>query len=53
MEKKFPLKDNQKDLFDTIELEYNTMIEFYKQFDQDGWILDKVEKGVSLEYKLF
>lgn len=29
------------------------MIEFYQQFDQDGWILDKVEKGVSLEYKLF
>lgn len=40
-------------LFDTIELEYKTMINFYKEFDQDGWIFDKAEKGVTLEYKIF
>ena len=48
IEEKFPIQDNQQDLFDTIQLEYDTMISFYNQFDQDGWVLDKEEKGVRL-----
>lgn len=43
----------KKELFSTIELEYNTMINFYKQFDQEGWEVDKQENGTVLEYKLF
>lgn len=26
---------------------------FYRQFDLEGWVADKEEKGVKLEYKLF
>ena len=29
------------------------MIDFYQQFDQEGWIFDKEEKGITLEYKMF
>lgn len=47
------MKDNQKELFSTISLEYDTMMSFYKQFDMEGWIKDKEEKGVTLEYKIF
>lgn len=37
----YPLNENQKNLFSTIELEYNTMMSFYNQFDLEGWIFDK------------
>ena len=49
----YPVDDKQQELFDTIQLEYDTMISYYKQFDIEGWILDKEEKGVTLEYKVF
>ena len=29
------------------------MMEFYVQFDQEGWVFDKEENGVTLEYKIF
>lgn len=29
------------------------MIGFYRQFDQEGWIMDLDENGVTLEYKIF
>ena len=49
----YPVDCKQQELFDTIQLEYDTMISYYKQFDIEGWILDKEEKGVTLEYKVF
>ena len=47
------MSEEQKSLFSTIDLEYDTMIGFYVQFDMDGWIFDKEEDGVTLEYKIF
>lgn len=29
------------------------MINFYKEFDQEGWEFDKEENGTSLQYKVF
>lgn len=29
------------------------MVSFYVQFDQQGWIFDKEEDGVTLHYKMY
>lgn len=29
------------------------MMSFYKEFDHKGWIFDKEENGISLEYKIY
>ena len=47
------LSQKQKELLETIEIEYENMIDFYKQFDSEGWIFDKQEKGVKLQYKMY
>lgn len=39
--KKYEITAEQANIFQTIDLEYNTMISFYKQFDMEGWVFDK------------
>jgi hypothetical protein len=29
------------------------MEDFYKEFDEPGWIFDKEDEGVRLEYKIY
>lgn len=39
--KKTAIPNNRKQLIQTICLQYNTMTNFYEEFDKSGWILDK------------
>lgn len=47
------LSEKHSKLVDIICQEYATMEGFYKEFDEPGWIFDKEDEGVRLEYKIY
>lgn len=47
------IPSDRQQLIDTITSEYMQMSEFYEQFDKPGWVFDKQDKGITLEYKVY
>lgn len=47
------IPSDRQQLIDTITSEYMQMSEFYQQFDKPGWVFDKQDKGITLEYKVY